>query len=430
MAGMLVLALLSVTPALALPDEETSTPEPPPATEEETSTAPVKPPLTEDPLPGKDNDLTLIPDLPDDSASEASAPETDSAIDIPVDEETEEFRRALAERQAAIEEFKAQLDELDRQLAISIEEYNAAMEELASTKDLLAMTETDLDKAREAYKEQAALLQARVSDLYRSGDLGALEILLDSKSMGDFFSRIVFLSVIGRSNAELASQLAGEKERIESDLIDLESAEAHAEALEFELQARQIEIMLRIEERQGMLVGAQVGLLEFLDEEAERRQIEQQTLLQAILSGAEDVGITIVPGSPVETALAYHGIPYLWGGEKPSGFDCSGLVLYVYRQHGVELPHYSGSQFLLGDKIMPQDLRPGDVVFFGSPVHHVGIYMGAGYYIHAPRTGDFVKVSRLLDRTDYAGARRYDWTPRVGSPVGVASTLTVVPTGL
>ena len=98
-------------------------------------------------------------------------------------------------------------------------------------------------------------------------------------------------------------------------------------------------------------------------------------------------------------------------------------VLYVYR-YGVDLPHYSGSQFLLGTRVAPADLKPGDVVFFGSPIHHVGIYVGAGYFIHAPRTGDFVKVSPLAERTDFAGARRYDWQPRLDPPLGVESVTT------
>ena len=170
-----------------------------------------------------------------------------------------------------------------------------------------------------------------------------------------------------------------------------------------------------------MLAEAQADLLELLDQEAARRSVEEADLLRSILSGANAAGIEVTPGSPVETALAYHGIPYLWGGETPAGFDCSGLVLYVFRQHGVELPHYSGSQFLLGDKVVPAALQPGDVVFFGSPIHHVGIYIGGGYYIHAPRTGDFIKISPLAKRRDYAGARRYDWVPRVLPPKGVST---------
>ncbi len=167
-----------------------------------------------------------------------------------------------------------------------------------------------------------------------------------------------------------------------------------------------------------MLAGAQLELLEMLDEHAARRQVEEAALLRSILSGANEAGIRIEPGSPVETAFAYYGIPYLWGGKTPSGFDCSGLMRYVFLQHGVELPHYSGAQFLRGERIAPAALRPGDAVFFGSPIHHVGMYVGGGYFIHAPRTGDFVKIAPLARRQDYAGARRYNWVPRISPPRG------------
>jgi len=173
-----------------------------------------------------------------------------------------------------------------------------------------------------------------------------------------------------------------------------------------------ITMFVRDVERGVVLDFEPIGAL--LDSQAADRRLAEAELLREVLSGANRAGIVVEPGSPVETALAYHGVPYLWGGATPSGFDCSGLILYVYKQHGVNLPHYSGAQFQLGEKISPAGLQPGDVVFFGSPVYHVGMYVGAGYFIHAPRTGDFVKLSKLADRKDYAGARRYDWSYRTG----------------
>jgi cell wall-associated NlpC family hydrolase len=112
--------------------------------------------------------------------------------------------------------------------------------------------------------------------------------------------------------------------------------------------------------------------------------------------------------------MAYRGIPYKWGGASKAGFDCSGLVLYVFAQHGVKLPHHSATQALSGQKVTGV-LQPNDVVFFGSPIHHVGIYIGGGYYIHAPRTGDVVKISQLSGRRDLSAARRYNWDLRTGA---------------
>ncbi len=370
---------------------------------------------------------STVPSLAEPSASapatstpSPASAESTSSIPVDVDGATAEFREELARRQAALEKLKAQLDDLDRELAISAESYNAASEELATTRQRLQVTQGDLSKAQAAYDVQSRLLASRANAIYRSGDMAAIEILLESASLPDLLERIRFLHTIGMKDADIARQLAAQRDEIEKTAQELKTAETKAQSLEFDLKARQIEIMLRIEDRQKMLASAQKEVLELLVEEATRRQALEAQWLQDILAGASRAGVDVIPGTPVETALAYHGVPYLWGGETPSGFDCSGLVLYVFRQHGVTLPHYSGSQFQLGERVPPSDLRSSDVVFFGSPIHHVGIYLGAGYYIHAPRTGDFVKVSRLADRRDYAGARRYPWVLRTQPVAGLS----------
>jgi peptidoglycan hydrolase CwlO-like protein len=401
LAAVLIIALLSAMPAFA---------EPLPGSEE------TSPPVT--PVAPVSEDTSATP-ISEDTSATPSQEASESTVPVETDEETERFREELAAQQALIDEFRAQLDELDRQLAIAVETYNASVEELSYTKERLATTEADLEQARKIYEVQTDRLNERVRALYLEGEMSGLDLLLDSKSLPDFFSRLVFLTTMGEYDSEIAEQLASERTRIEDDVLFLDNARLKAVALEFELKAQQIEVMLRIEERQQMLAGANVELLTLLADEAARRGLEQQELLEAVLTGAGEVGIKVLGGTPVETAFAYHGIPYLWAGELPSGFDCSGLVLYVFKQHGVDLPHSSGSQFLLGTRVAPADLKPGDVVFFGNPIHHVGIYVGAGFFIHAPRTGDFVKVSPLAERIDFAGARRYDWALRLSPPLGV-----------
>ena len=102
----------------------------------------------------------------------------------------------------------------------------------------------------------------------------------------------------------------------------------------------------------------------------------------------------------------FLGAPYRWGGSSPGGFDCSGLVRYVYRRFGVDLPHSSYADFNLGRRVGRRALEPGDLVFF-SGLGHVGLYVGHGRFIHAPHSGARVQVSSLAEwGGSYVGARR------------------------
>jgi cell wall-associated NlpC family hydrolase len=110
----------------------------------------------------------------------------------------------------------------------------------------------------------------------------------------------------------------------------------------------------------------------------------------------------------VAIALRYLGTPYSWAGASPAGFDCSGFVMYVYGKLGVELPHSSWMLWDVGRPVARRDLQPGDIVFF-SGLSHVGIYVGAGRFIHSPHSGDVVKISSFADDwygSTYDGARR------------------------
>ncbi len=110
----------------------------------------------------------------------------------------------------------------------------------------------------------------------------------------------------------------------------------------------------------------------------------------------------------VERAKECLGTPYAWGGTSPSGFDCSGLVRYIYQQIGYNISRTTYTQVKEGVEVVRENIRQGDLIFFkrNGDVHHVGIYIGNGQYIHAPQTGEVVKISNLSDRSDYYTARR------------------------
>ena len=108
----------------------------------------------------------------------------------------------------------------------------------------------------------------------------------------------------------------------------------------------------------------------------------------------------------VDTALAQQGTPYAWAGAAPGGFDCSGLTQYAFQAAGIALPHSSQAQSTMGTPIAQADLQPGDLVFFYSPVSHVGIYIGNGQMVHAPSSGDVVKVTDVAAMGGFSGASR------------------------
>lgn len=115
----------------------------------------------------------------------------------------------------------------------------------------------------------------------------------------------------------------------------------------------------------------------------------------------------------INLAKQYLGTPYVYGGESPKGFDCSGLLQYVWAKDGIEIPRTTYDQFKVGKAVPKSQLRAGDAVFFtgSDPLHglpgHVGMYIGAGKFIEAPHTGATVRISTLAGRTDFVGARRF-----------------------
>ena len=127
------------------------------------------------------------------------------------------------------------------------------------------------------------------------------------------------------------------------------------------------------------------------------------------------------PGHPeaAQIALQYLGVPYVWGAPRPSGFDCSGLVSYVFAQLGISLPHFAAAQWDFGAPVTVAQLQPGDLVFFDG-LDHVGIYLGNDEFIDAPHTGAFVRIDTLSEpwyAKHYVGARRIStWGNRRGSP--------------
>jgi hypothetical protein len=250
-------------------------------------------------------------------------------------------------------------------------------------------------------------------------------MLVLADGVDDLFSRIRLVSTLAEQDRRMVQDLQESTDKLDGLLQEIDQHKREQLAVRRQLADARGEIQAKLLERQETLGGLDSQITAIIEQERQRQLEEQERLRQAlqyVLTGQQYSGPLPQSDDPVkseiiQTALSYMGIPYVWAGDRPStGFDCSGFTQYVYAQHGVYLPHYSGYQAQMGYEVDLGDLQAGDLVAFGAPVHHVGIFLGDDLFIHAPRTGDVIKISRLSERKNLSAVRRFDLQSRAGVP--------------
>jgi cell wall-associated NlpC family hydrolase len=323
---------------------------------------------------------------------------------------------ASPEQRSALEDYLLAIAEIDLETQIAVEEYNGAQSRLDALNSDIEQKEMDLEALNRAYSIQTRQLGERAVLFYKEGDLAFINLLLDATSLQNFIQRLNYLSLINLNDLSHRERIGQEKAALQQSLAQLLVDRDEAASLAFELKARKIEIEERNKLRTDALVEENPEMAQLVRAYYTIEELRESRYTADVRYSAGQ-GATISPDSPAETALTYRGVPYVWGGADKNGFDGPGFVQFVFAQHELALPRSANEQMMVGSAVTSRNsLIAGDVVFFGDPVRHVGIYLGDGFFIHAPNTGDVVKVSQLSDRDDYAGARRYNWAPRTANP--------------
>ena len=304
-----------------------------------------------------------------------------------------------------------QIDQIDHSLDAAVEQYNLANVRLHKIEGDLRENRKQLTLARANLKlSQKSLAKRLVSAYTSTEDNSTLAVLLGSSSFEDMLNRVEAVNSTSTQDANIVSQVRSSKLAIQHHEVELRTAHSEQQRVVAQKAAERQHIESQLATRRSLLssIRGEISRMKAA-EAAQQRQLEAAA--QARVAGqttppAAGIGVgastpegsTVAPpnvhGGVVGIALHYLGVPYVWGGSTPSGFDCSGLVMYVFAQIGVSLPHSTYSQVAMGTPVSISQLEPGDLVFFAG-ASHVGIYIGGGQFVHAPHTGDVVKISSL-----------------------------------
>lgn len=346
--------------------------------------------------------------------------------DMPAEEREAKLKEEAESLKGKADQAASRLSELASSLETSYEDLNQVNKDLADTQNEISALEQKLDETKQRLDEAKSALGTTAKEMYRTGgESSFISVLLGSTDFDAFVSNAYLLNKVANGWESVINE-AGELSRTYTNQKNLLStAQKKQSALQLEATKKGVAVALAMSDQSTLLENLDSSTLE------KARELDGVTggnyaasvgthsgaisdALSASESWYSNAGdSTSRDGShpaAVEIARQYLGVPYVWAGASPSGgFDCSGLVLYVYAQLGIDLPHFARSQYECGQHIAYSALMPGDLVFFGSSVetiHHVGIYIGDGQFIHAPQTGDVVKISNLSARSDLIGACR------------------------
>jgi peptidoglycan DL-endopeptidase CwlO len=311
------------------------------------------------------------------------------------------------------QEVTREVRKLDRRAEQLTEEYNKTVWELQQLHRQIVYAKHRLHEAEVQLKAHQDSLAILVVASYKGLTPQTSDILLGAGSLEDLTGGLDLKARLDRAMATAVEQIGQLRQEIIDQKAALEAARARAEKEREQLALKRIEIRHQLRRRRLLmdLLGNQIAAGEAASTIGQEKLALEAAkwIVKDSRANQGDAGAVLRDQIALD-ALRQIGVPYKWGGASPTtGFDCSGLIMWLWAQHGYSLPHFAAAQYALGPQVASQeDLEIGDLVFFHK-LGHVGMYIGNGYVIHAPHTGDVVRIAPFsLDwfQATYVGATR------------------------
>jgi cell wall-associated NlpC family hydrolase len=329
----------------------------------------------------------------------------------------------IGAKRAQAQSVLARLQQLDAAAQLAKSRYAAASRQLHGVEHQLDINKQALGVARGNLSGAQRTLAKRLVAIYTSDadQQSALAVVLGARSLDDLISRIETVNAISKQDSTLIHQVISFHRETVTRRVLLRHQRVSARRLVAVRAAASNRIQGRLAAERHLYSSVRTQLQQMIAQQqaaqaaaarAVRASIQTQSAAPPGMATEDPTGA--VPGQRyggvVGIAMQYLGTPYRWGGASPGGFDCSGLVLYVFAQVGISLPHYTVAQYDYPNSVsVPRDqLQPGALVLLAA-LGHLGLYVGNGQFIHAPHTGDVVRIDSLSEgwySSEYDGAKR------------------------
>jgi cell wall-associated NlpC family hydrolase len=323
----------------------------------------------------------------------------------------------IDDKRAQAAAIQSEIDANGERISALAEQFNAAQLKLDEAEQAIADAEARLQAARAEVERIKRLVELRAASVYRRVLQGQSLDGFDFSDARNLLTRQHYATTQARRDASLLDQLASAQDDLSLEKTNAEQARSAAAGEQQRIQASRADLEAANARQRHILDQVKGELATLVQQEAQRRAEEEAARARQRYGGSGGSGgdgnpeafPNLPPPGPaaaaaIDFARAQLGKPYQYAGAGPDSYDCSGLTMAAYAAAGISLPHYSGAQYAMLPHVRLDAMLPGDLVFWGAGGSaHVGIYVGNGLMIHAPHTGDVVKIAAVY-----------------GSPVGAA----------